>query len=87
MTNFGSDIKDSENYAVLLNRLAPPDLVELAALKKEPDLLARAHSVLEAAAKIGCKKYVSPRDIIEVTKQTKEKRKRKRMVLMLFLGQ
>jgi plastin-1 len=67
VTNFGKDMKDSENYAVLLNRLAPPGLCDLAVLRKEPDLLARAHSMLEAAGQIGCKKYVSPRDIIEVS--------------------
>ena len=66
VANFGKDIKDSENYAVLLNRLACEDLCDLTALRKEPDLLARAHCVLEAAGTLGCKKYVSPRDIIEV---------------------
>ena len=51
---------------MLLNRLAGEDLCDVAALRKEPDLLARAYTVLEAAGALGCKKYVSPRDIIEV---------------------
>ncbi|WOL03695.1 hypothetical protein Cni_G12415 [Canna indica] len=64
VTNFSSDIKDSEAYACLLNVLAPehsrkpyPSTVK--------NLLERAKLVLEHADRIGCKRYLTPKDIVE----------------------
>lgn len=63
VSNFSSDIKDSENYSVLLHQLAPNacslDLLE------EKDLLKRASLFLESADKIGCKKFINERDIVK----------------------
>nr|XP_018685260.1 PREDICTED: fimbrin-2-like isoform X2 [Musa acuminata subsp. malaccensis] len=64
ITNFSSDVKDGEAYACLLNVLAPehsrkpyPSTVK--------DLLERAKLVLEHADRIGCKRYLTPKDIVE----------------------
>lgn len=61
VTNFSGDIKDSENYTVLLNQLAPHACTKAPLYEK--DLRKRAELVLEGAAKIGCRKYVNPRTI------------------------
>jgi len=63
VNNFGGDIKDSENYTVLLNQLAP-DKCNKNALK-ESDLTKRATMVLDNADKLGCKKFVRPNDIVK----------------------
>ncbi|THU67657.1 hypothetical protein C4D60_Mb05t27020 [Musa balbisiana] len=64
ITNFSSDVKDGEAYACLLNVLAPehsrkpyPSTVK--------DLLERAKLVLEHADRMGCKRYLTPKDIVE----------------------
>jgi len=61
VTNFTGDIKDSEAYTILLNQLAPQkcDKKPLA----ETDLLKRADLMLERADKLGCKKFVTAKDI------------------------
>eukprot|EP01114_Cavostelium_apophysatum_P019212 TRINITY_DN612_c0_g1_i1.p1 TRINITY_DN612_c0_g1~~TRINITY_DN612_c0_g1_i1.p1 ORF type:complete len:1057 (-),score=503.20 TRINITY_DN612_c0_g1_i1:85-3255(-) len=61
--NFSSDIKDSENYIVLLNQLAPKT-VSLNLLK-EKTLLERARLFLESCDKINCKKFINPTDIVK----------------------
>jgi len=60
--NFGGDIKDSEAYTLLLNQLAPKKC-DKAALN-ESNSLKRAEMVLNNAAKIDCRKFVRPRDIV-----------------------
>ncbi|WOL16128.1 hypothetical protein Cni_G24910 [Canna indica] len=64
ITNFSSDVKDVEAYACLLNVLAPehsrkpyPSTVK--------DLLERAKLVLEHADRMGCKRYLTPKDIVD----------------------
>ncbi|XP_028777309.1 fimbrin-2 [Neltuma alba] len=63
VTNFSSDVKDAEAYAHLLNVLAPeytnPSTLEV----KNP--FERAKLVLEHADKMGCKRYLTARDIVE----------------------
>jgi plastin-1 len=61
--NFGGDIKDSEAYTVLLHQLKPAecDLKPLA----QTDSTARAEAMLANADKIGCRKYVSPKDVVK----------------------
>ncbi|KAF2075329.1 hypothetical protein CYY_003358 [Polysphondylium violaceum] len=62
--NFGSDIKDSENYTVLLKQIAPANAgVDTRALN-ESSVDKRAAIVLENADKLGCKKFLKPRDIV-----------------------
>lgn len=63
VTNFSSDVKDSEAYAHLLNVLAPEHTnTSIFAVK---DHLERAKLVLEHADKMGCKRYLTFRDIVE----------------------
>lgn len=62
VTNFSSDLADSENYVVLLNSIAP-SVCSLEILQ-EADPLARAQRFLVAADQIGCKQYLSPPDIV-----------------------
>ena len=63
VNNFTSDIKDSENYIVLLNQLKP-DVCSKAPLKT-PDLYQRAEQLLQNAERIGCRKYVTAKTIAE----------------------
>ncbi|KAG0373050.1 hypothetical protein BGX24_012238 [Mortierella sp. AD032] len=57
-----SDVKDGENYTVLLNQLAP-DLCSRAPLR-ENDLFSRAEQVLQNAEKLNCRKYLSPQSLV-----------------------
>jgi len=62
--NFHSDIKDSENYTILLKQIAPAGSgVDTKALS-ESNLDKRAALVLDNAGKIDCKKFLKPRDIV-----------------------
>ncbi|XP_057512492.1 fimbrin-2-like isoform X1 [Actinidia eriantha] len=63
VTNFSSDIKDAEAYAHLLNVLAPEHSNPSTLAAKDP--LERAKLVLEHADKMGCKRYLTARDIVE----------------------
>jgi len=63
INNFSGDIKDSEAYTILLNQLAP-NQCDKAALN-ESDLTKRAEMVLNNADKLGCRKFVKPRDIVQ----------------------
>ena len=62
--NFGDDIKDSEAYTLLLHQIAPKDRgVNLGPLG-ETDNLARAEGMLGEADKIGCRSFVTPKDVV-----------------------
>eukprot|EP01113_Clastostelium_recurvatum_P015423 TRINITY_DN185_c0_g1_i3.p1 TRINITY_DN185_c0_g1~~TRINITY_DN185_c0_g1_i3.p1 ORF type:complete len:620 (+),score=192.08 TRINITY_DN185_c0_g1_i3:184-2043(+) len=62
--NFHNDIKDSECYTILLKQIAPKGSgVDTRALA-EPNMDKRAGLVLGNADKIGCKKFLKPRDIV-----------------------
>ncbi|KAJ6843596.1 fimbrin-5-like [Iris pallida] len=63
VTNFSSDVKDGEAYAVLLNTLAPEHCTTATLDTKDPT--ERAKMVLEQAEKLDCKRYLSPKDIVE----------------------
>ncbi|KAI3650716.1 hypothetical protein MP228_004197 [Amoeboaphelidium protococcarum] len=63
VTNFTSDIKDSENYIVLLNQLEPSQCSRAAL--NEKDLKQRAEQMLVNADKLECRKYVTPKAIVE----------------------
>ncbi|KAF7845163.1 fimbrin-2-like [Senna tora] len=63
VTNFSSDVKDVEAYAHLLNVLAPEYTNPSTLTVKNP--YERAKLVLEQADKMGCKRYLTARDIVE----------------------
>ncbi|KAJ2762746.1 fimbrin [Coemansia nantahalensis] len=62
VSNFSGDIKDSENYTVLLSQLVP------AQCSRDPlherDLAERAEKMLQNADRIGCRRYVSPKTVV-----------------------
>lgn len=62
VANFSADIRDSENYIVLLNQLCPADCSRAAL--EERELVKRAELVLTSSARIGCRKYVSAKAIV-----------------------
>ncbi|XP_073013865.1 fimbrin-5-like [Typha latifolia] len=63
VTNFSSDVKDGEAYAHLLNALAPEYSTPTIVDTKDPN--ERAKLVLEQAEKLDCKRYLTPKDIVE----------------------
>ncbi|KAL2238490.1 fimbrin-2 [Sesamum indicum] len=63
VTNFSSDVKDAEAYAHLLNVLAPEHSNPSTLTVK--DHLERANLVLEHADKMGCKRYLTAKDIVD----------------------
>ncbi|XP_022989345.1 fimbrin-5-like isoform X1 [Cucurbita maxima] len=63
VTNFSSDVKDGEAYAYLLNALAPEFSGSSTMNVKDPT--ERANLVLEHAEKLDCKRYLTPKDIVE----------------------
>lgn len=63
VTNFSKDISDGENYTVLLNQLQP-DYCDLSPLN-ESDLTERAEKILDSADRIGVRKYLTPRALVQ----------------------
>ncbi|XP_027330249.1 fimbrin-1-like [Abrus precatorius] len=63
--NFSSDVKDGEAYAYLLNVLAPEHCSP--ATLDTKDVNDRANLVLDHAERMGCKRYLTSRDIAEGT--------------------
>ncbi|KAJ3138503.1 hypothetical protein HK101_003720 [Irineochytrium annulatum] len=63
VNNFSTDVKDAENYTVLLAQLAP-NLCNRDPLQTK-DLTQRAEKVLQNADKLGCRKYLSPKTLTE----------------------
>ncbi|RDX62205.1 Fimbrin-5 [Mucuna pruriens] len=63
VTNFSSDLKDGEAYAYLLTALAPEVTGPTALTTTDPT--ERASMVLEQAEKLDCKRYLTPKDIVE----------------------
>uniref|UniRef100_A0A1A9W693 Fimbrin n=1 Tax=Glossina brevipalpis TaxID=37001 RepID=A0A1A9W693_9MUSC len=63
-TNFQSDIVDSEIYSHLLKQIAGNDVdVNMDALR-ESDLLTRAEIMLQQAAKLNCRSFLTPQDVV-----------------------
>jgi plastin-1 len=62
VTNFSGDVKDGENYTVLLNQLAP-ELCSRGPLQTS-DLLQRAEQVLQNAEKLECRKFLTPTALV-----------------------
>lgn len=63
VTNFSSDLKDGEAYAHLLNTLAPEHGTTNTLDTDDPT--ERANLIIEQAEKLDCKRYVTPKDIVE----------------------
>ncbi|GFP83309.1 fimbrin-5 [Phtheirospermum japonicum] len=63
VTNFSTDLKDGEAYAHLLNALAPEHGTTSTLDTKDPT--ERANLILEQAEKLDCKRFVTPKDIVE----------------------
>ncbi|XP_020523361.1 fimbrin-2 isoform X1 [Amborella trichopoda] len=63
VTNFSSDVKDGEAFAFLLNILAPEHTNPSIFNTKDP--FERAKLVLEHAERMNCKRYLTPKDIVE----------------------
>ncbi|XP_010252649.1 PREDICTED: fimbrin-4 [Nelumbo nucifera] len=63
ITNFSSDVKDGEAYAFLLNVLAPEHCSPSTLDAKDPT--ERANLILEHAERMNCKRYLTPKDIVE----------------------
>ncbi|KAL5700141.1 Fimbrin-5 [Ranunculus cassubicifolius] len=63
INNFSSDVKDGEAYAYLLNVLAPEHCSPATLNTKDP--MERAKLVLDHAERMNCKKYITPKDIVE----------------------
>ncbi|KAJ3396873.1 hypothetical protein HDU80_009818 [Chytriomyces hyalinus] len=61
--NFSGDVKDGENYTVLLSQLAP-HLCDRSPLRTH-DIYQRAEQVLGNADRMGCRKYLSPKTLVE----------------------
>lgn len=64
MTNFSSDVKDSEIYTILLNQISPEDKKCSKSPLQEPDPTTRAEKMLSEANKINCRKFVTPKDVV-----------------------
>jgi plastin-1 len=62
VSNFSTDVKDAENYTVLLNQLAP-DQCSRAPLQTK-DLSNRAEQVLQNADVLGCRKFLTPKSLV-----------------------
>jgi len=60
--NFTSDIKDSEAYVILLSQICPGQCTRDPL--GESDLLKRADQMLRGAERVGCRKFVTPRDVV-----------------------
>jgi len=61
VANFSGDIKDAENYTVLLAQIAPQHCNRNGL--QESNLLKRAELVLAGAEKLDCRKFVTAKDI------------------------
>lgn len=62
VANFSSDVKDGENYTVLLAQIAPDQCT------RDPlrtrDLLQRAEEVLQNADRLDCRKFLTPTSLV-----------------------
>jgi len=68
ISNFGNDIKDSTAYQHLLQQLFKHDKIDLNSVKmncnSEKNFISRATVSLKMADKLGCKAFVTERDIV-----------------------
>lgn len=64
INNFQGDITDSEVYTYLLKQIAPHDAGVNTEALYEKDYLARAETMLQQAAKLKCRAFVTPQDVL-----------------------
>ncbi|KAK5639053.1 hypothetical protein RI129_011545 [Pyrocoelia pectoralis] len=64
VNNFQSDITDSEVYTYLLKQIAPGDTGVTMEALMERDLHNRAEVMLQQAAKLKCRSFVTPQDVV-----------------------
>jgi len=62
VSNFSTDVKDGENYTVLMNQLAPEQCSRAPLQTK--DLLQRAEQVLQNADTLDCRKFLTPTSLV-----------------------
>lgn len=62
--NFTSDISDSEIYSYLLKQIAPNEAGVTTEAIHEPHLVHRAETMLQQAAKLNCRSFVTPQDVV-----------------------
>jgi plastin-1 len=62
VANFSSDVKDAENYTVLLAQIAPESCTR--GPLQTRDLLQRAEQVLQNADTLGCRKFLTPTSLV-----------------------
>jgi plastin-1 len=62
VNNFSTDVKDGENYTVLLNQLSPENCSR--GPLQTRDLLQRAEQVLGNAEKLDCRKFLTPTSLV-----------------------
>ncbi|KAI5300875.1 Fimbrin, actin-bundling protein [Ascosphaera atra] len=62
VSNFSTDVKDGENYTILLNQLAP-EVCPLTPLNSA-DLVERAEYILDNADKLGCRKFLTSKALV-----------------------
>lgn len=63
VSNFSSDVKDGENYTVLLAQIGSEYGVNRGPLQIQ-DLLQRAEAVLDNADRLGCRKFLTPTSLV-----------------------
>lgn len=63
-TNFQSDITDSEVYTYLLKQIAPGDAGVTVEALREHELSQRAEVMLQQAAKLNCRSFLTPQDVV-----------------------
>lgn len=62
VANFSQDVKDGENYTILLNQLSPENCSR--GPLQTRDLLQRAEQVLQNAEKLDCRKFLTPTSLV-----------------------
>ena len=65
INNLTNDIVDSEAYTHLLYQIAPLELGVTKEALMESDPINRAEIMLQQADKLGCRSFVSPKDVVE----------------------
>ncbi|KAL7062129.1 hypothetical protein AAHC03_01727 [Spirometra sp. Aus1] len=73
MTNFGSDIVDSEIYATLLQQISPEEkqsyLIPVTGIMAESSMHSRAEMVLENAEFLNAAAFITPEDIVKANEK------------------
>eukprot|EP00817_Percolomonadidae_sp_ATCC50343_P001609 CAMPEP_0117423956 /NCGR_PEP_ID=MMETSP0758-20121206/4481_1 /TAXON_ID=63605 /ORGANISM="Percolomonas cosmopolitus, Strain AE-1 (ATCC 50343)" /LENGTH=506 /DNA_ID=CAMNT_0005207465 /DNA_START=1271 /DNA_END=2788 /DNA_ORIENTATION=+ len=65
ISNFSSDIKDSEIYTILLGQICPNKECTQKPMEETEDMKNRAELMLQEADKIKCREFITPRDVVK----------------------